>query len=97
MHLQNPADLLSCLKSGSTEFIGEDSWAIAALRNVTQKWRQDGKKEKQGYGQAEPNQIDINTNPGMDENQKSHLRLWNEKWEHCLGSSNLVSTGKGCW
>lgn len=76
MHLQNPADPLSCLKSGSA---GEDSWDIAALRirNVTQKWRQDRKKEKQGWDQAEPNQIDINTNPGMDENQKSHLRLWN--------------------
>lgn len=72
-------DPLGCLKSGSIKFIGEDSWAIAALRirNVTQKWRQSGKKKKQGWDQAESNQIDININPGMDENQESHLRLWN--------------------
>lgn len=76
---ESQLDPLSCLKSGSTEFIGEDSWAVAALktRNVTQKWRQNGKKEKQGWDQAESNQIDINTNPGMDENRESHLRLWN--------------------
>lgn len=70
-------DPLSCLKSGSTEFTAEDSWAVAALRirNVTQKWGQNGKK--QGWDQAESNQIDINTNPGMDENRESHLRLQN--------------------